>query len=104
MSTLIATANSVCPSDRFAFKVLFYNNVEKTQNNSGILNYIEYNFVVPMKKQSTKPPTNSADTKLIGIWVPKSLLRQLDAVVKKQDSDRSKVVRESLRTALDRTA
>ena len=56
-----------------------------------------------MKKQQTNtPPTNSPETALISVWVPKSLIRELDAAAKSQDLDRSKVIRKALRQSLSR--
>lgn len=54
-----------------------------------------------MKKAPPKhPPTE--ETTMLSVWVPKALIRELDAAAKSQDLDRSKVVRKALRQALSR--
>lgn len=59
----------------------------------------------PMKKPRSSPhQTNSQETALISVWVPKSLIRELDAAAKNQDLDRSKVIRKALRQSLSRPA
>ena len=47
-------------------------------------------------------PTNSSETALISVWVPKSLIQELDSLAKRLDLDRSKVVRKALRQTIAR--
>ena len=51
-----------------------------------------------MKQDAVKKPKN----KLMTVWVPKMLLPHLDRGVKKEDSDRSKFVRNAIREKLSR--
>lgn len=52
------------------------------------------------KPRPTSSQTNSTDTALISVWVPRELIRQLDTAAKSQDLDRSKLIRKALRHAL----
>ncbi len=51
-----------------------------------------------MKRSAVKRPEN----KLLTVWVSKSLLPRLDEGVKKEDSDRSKFIRNAIREKLAR--
>ncbi len=51
-----------------------------------------------MKRGSGKKPKG----KLLAVWVPKGLLPRLDQVARKEDSDRSKFVRNAIREKLAR--
>ena len=51
-----------------------------------------------MKRGSGKKPKG----KLLAVWVPKGLLPRLDQGARKEDSDRSKFVRNAIREKLAR--
>jgi len=51
-----------------------------------------------MKRRSLKRP----GSKLLSVWVPKSLVPLLDEGVRKEDSDRSKFIRNAIREKLAR--
>lgn len=55
-------------------------------------------------KQPKRNKTNSPDTTMIAVWVPKELARKLDAEAKAQDLDRSKLIRRALRQSLRQPA
>jgi len=48
------------------------------------------------------PPrkTNSKATTLVAVWMPVDLVREMDAAAKREDSDRSKILRKALRQAI----
>ena len=51
-----------------------------------------------MKQRSTKRP----ESKLLSVWVPKSLVPLLDEGVRREDTDRSKFIRNAIREKLAR--
>jgi metal-responsive CopG/Arc/MetJ family transcriptional regulator len=51
-----------------------------------------------MKRRSTK----RTDSKLLSVWVPNALVPLLDEGVKREDSDRSKFIRNAIREKLAR--
>lgn len=51
-----------------------------------------------MKRGSAKRP----ESKLLSVWVPKSLVPLLDEGVRREDSDRSKFIRNAIREKLAR--
>jgi metal-responsive CopG/Arc/MetJ family transcriptional regulator len=51
-----------------------------------------------MKQRATKRP----ESKLLSVWVPKTLVPLLDEGVKREDSDRSKFIRNAIREKLAR--
>ena len=62
-----------------------------------------------MKSTSNSPRPRGAVTqekgrKLISLWVPSALHSKLEEAVQRQDSDKSKVIRDALRQHLRRTA
>lgn len=40
-----------------------------------------------------------AGSQLVSVWLPEELVARLDALVKRRDSDRSKLIREAIRNA-----
>lgn len=52
-----------------------------------------------MKSQKRKS-TNSKATTLVAVWMPTELVRELDAAAKREDLDRSKILRKALRQAI----
>jgi metal-responsive CopG/Arc/MetJ family transcriptional regulator len=47
-------------------------------------------------------PVKKSESRLLTVWVPEGLLPHLDRGVKKEDSDRSKFVRNAIREKLAR--
>ena len=56
---------------------------------------------IKMKRKTKR--TNEAAT-MIGVWVPTDLLTQLDAAVRENDSDRSKLIRKAVKQLLARSS
>lgn len=51
--------------------------------------------------KSHKPKkTNSRVTTLVAVWMPNELVREMDAAAKREDTDRSKLMRKALRASL----
>ena len=48
-------------------------------------------------KPTTKKQTNSQDTTLVSVWVPRDLERALKAEAKRRDLTKSQLIREALR-------
>jgi len=53
--------------------------------------------MVKERKQMKRGAVRSADAVFVGAWLPTNLVEALDKAVTKQDSDRSKILREALR-------
>ena len=51
-----------------------------------------------MKRGAVK----TADSEMISLWIPKSLLAAIDAAVNHEDSDRSKFIRRAIRKHVSR--
>jgi len=52
-----------------------------------------------MKSHNSKK-TNSKSTTLVAVWMPNELVREMDAAAKREDLDRSKLLRKALRQNL----
>ena len=53
--------------------------------------------MVKERKQMKRGAVRNADAVFVGAWLPTNLVEALDKAVTKQDSDRSKILREALR-------
>lgn len=56
-----------------------------------------------MKRPIKRGPLPIGDSEFIGVWIPRSLVAQIDRAVRMLDSDRSKFLRTATREKLERT-
>jgi len=54
------------------------------------------------RKQMNRGAVKTAESEFVAAWIPKSLVREIDAAVQRLDSDRSKFLRAAAREKIAR--